>query len=466
MRHPTDPLPGARNTGAAAIPRPVGQRWELGTVVEYNPATHTSTVRTNRGRPLENVPQLKQSPGAFEQLATGVSVVVSWDVGFPIIIGVIDDVGLPQTAIPSMSLTGVEGVGSTDPTQPTNGTNNYRPPFAPSDLGPNDFARVGRLGNHVAVLEGGVTLVGSPTAQVRSIGPTGTMQTIARRLEQITDWGHVRVENDQGKTSFVLRAGSNQTTETGLDEQHWTIRLDLGATGDMFDFQILEPDGKALFRMHVGSDGRVQLYGDGGVDLSSGAAGSADVRSDHAGPRALAIGGDDTVTVTGNRALTVEQSMTEVAAGDVTRSAGGTWTEFSAGNRAVATGGDATDVVAGARSTRVGEDDATEVDGEWSVLARKDVTITSKTSVLVKGGTKARVDANKVVLGTNGTHPLPKFDVFLRDFGSFLGDLQTALANAVPLNPFAVPGYMLKIALFAAKVGVGVPYKSLKVSND
>jgi hypothetical protein len=466
MADPLRPPAGAMGLGAGGVATPTSQRWEQGCVVEYNSGTHTATVRTNRGRTIPNVPQMRSAMGAFEHLSTGTPVVITWDLGIPVIIGILDDVGLPQKALPSMSLTGVEGVGSTDPTQATHGTNNYRPPFAPTDLGPNDYARVGTMGNHVAVLEGGLSLFGSATAQLRSLGTSGMMQTIARAVQQVTDFGLVSTENDQGKTSFVLRAGSNQSTETGLDEQRWTIRMDLGASGDLFDFRILEPEGKLLFRMHVGSDGRVQIYGDGGVDLSSGANGAGNARGEHAGPRTQSIGGNDTKTIAGDKTTIIDQSHTTTVGGDVERAAGGALTEFSAGNRAVATGGAEARVVADTRTTTVGSDDKLAIDGKWSVLAKKGVRLESKGEFDIKAAGRARIDGQQVVLGTNGNHPLPKFDVFLQDLGTFLADLQTALGNAVPVNPFAVAAYMAKIAFFTAKVNTGFAYKSTTVKND
>lgn len=466
MPEPLRPPPGASNLGAAALARPPTQRWEQGCVLEYNSGTHTAKVRTNRGRPLENVPQMKTASGAFEHLSTGTPVVISWDLGFPVIVGILDDVGLPQKALPPMSLTGVDGVGSADPTQSTHGSNNYKPPFAPTDMGPNDFARVGTMGNHVAVLEGGVSQLGSPSALVRSLGTSGTMQTIARAIQQVTDFGQLSVENDQGRTSFVLRAGSNQSTETGLDEQRWTIQIDLGASGDIFDFRILEPEGKLLFRMHAGSDGRVQIYGDGGVDLSSGAAGAGNARNDHAGPRTQAIGGDDTKTIAGVKTTIVEQSHVTTVGGDVERAASGTLTEFSTGNRAIGTGGDEARVIGESRATTVGKNDDLAIDGKWSVLAKKGVRLDARGNFDIVASARARIDGSTVVLGANGNHPLPRWDVFLRDLGMFLGDLTTALANAVPINVFAVPAYMAKIAFFNAKVNTGFAYKSTKVKND
>lgn len=466
MRDPRRPSSGEANIGSAAMARPSGRDWELGVVVVYNSATHTATVKTHRGRPLQNVPQLKPSSGSYDHLAVGTTVAVGWNLGFPVIMGCIEDVGLPQAAIPSTSLTGVTGVGSEDPTQTTRGTNNYRPPNAPTDMGGGDWARVGTLGNHVAVLEGGVALLGSPTAQLRSIGPTGTMQTVAQRIQQLTDFGEMRVENDQGRTSFILRAGANQATETGMDEQHWTIRLDLGATGDMLNFQILEPEGKVLFRLHAGSDGRVQIYGDGGVDISSGEQGTKEHRSDVAGSRATAISGDDTSRVTGLKRTSVDQSSETSIGGDSMLAIGGSMTELSTGSRSSGIGGDNTRVIVGARTTTIGKDDKTDTDGKWSVFAKRGTLLTTNGDFTARAAGKAMLDGRQVVLGSKGSHPAPKFDVFLRDFGTFLGDLMSALANTIPLNPFAVPAIMAKLALFAAKVNMGIPYKSLKVSND
>lgn len=432
----------------------------------YNAQTHTASVRTISGRPLQDVPQIKPTSGSFEHLGTGTTVVVSWDLGFPAIIGCLDSAGLAQTAIPPISLTGVSGVGSADPTQPTRGTNNYRPPGAPVDMGQHDWAHVGTLGNHVAVLEGGLTLFGSATAHVQSMGPSGTLRTIARRVQQITDFGEMRVENNRGKTSFVLRAGANQTTETGVGEEHWTIRLDLGAEGDMLDFRILEPEGKMLFRLHAGADGRVQLYGDGGVDVSSGNQGSREMRNDVAGARTATVGGNDTLEVEGSHTQTIAQSSTQAIGGDDTRAVRGHATSLVTGNKALATGGDETDVIAGARTTRVAKDDKTEVDESWSVIGRRGVSVTSDARVTIKARDTARLDGQQVVLGNTGTYALPKFDPFLSDLATFLNDLTTAIANLTPNNPLGLAGAVAKIQLFRGKVLAGITYKSKKCRND
>lgn len=466
----SDPLRkrGAANLGqgVAARDRPTGNRWELATVVMYNSTTHTAVVRTDSGRGLPDVPQMRHTQGSFDHLQTGTQVVLSWDLGIPIIIGILDLVGPAQTAIPSPTLTGVAGVGQDDPTQPTEGTNNYRPPHAPTDMGGGDWAQMGTLGNHVAVLEGGLSLLGAPTAQVQSHATQGLLRHVARIMDGFSDFGQWRMENKQGRTSFVLRAGSSQTTQTGLDEQRWTIQLDLGATGDVLDFRILEPEGKVLFRLHAGADGRVQLYGDGGVDISSGAGGLAEQRHDVVGARTTAIGGDEIHSVQGNYQRLVDGDHTAGVGGDETRSVAGASTHYVGGDHAHGVGGDQTAVVAGKRTTSIGDDDKHDVDGDWDVTATGDIDLAARAGATFEARGQAKVNGSQVILGSSGAHPIPKFDVFLVDFAAFLGDLSSAIGNLVPSNPIGLAIVMAKIALFAAKTGVQVPYISTKVRND
>lgn len=444
MKDPLRAGRGAGNLGAAGLGRVGGGNWELGVIATYNSATHTSVVRTHSGRTLQDVPQIKATASGFDHIPTGTTVVVAYDLGFPAIIGCLDLPRQSASATLSPTLTGVDGVGDADPTQITQGTSNYKPGNAPTDMGAGDWAQVGTLGNHVAVMEGGVTLMGSPTAHIQSIGPSGTLRAIARRFQQFSDFGEMRIENDQGKTSYILRAGSNQATQTGVDEQHWTIRLDLGATGDIVDFRIQEPTGKILFRLHAGPDGRVQIYGDGGVDLSSGAAGTAEMRHDIAGSRTAEIDADDTQNVGGAAAVTIGTSATRTVGVDDTVAIGRNQTVFIGGASDLGVSGDATLAVAGARTTRIGKSDTTEVKG--------DVT-TKATRVL-------SVDGRQVKLGENATQPIARG----LDFGSqVLAPISTAaagliagaatsslIAAALPGPPVTTPA---SVAALSAAVG-------------
>jgi len=414
--------------------------YELGDVLAYNSATHTALVRAHSGRPLQDVPQIRATAGGYDHIPTGTTVVLFWGLGFPTIMGCIDLVGAPQSAIPSPTLTSVEGVGDSDPTQPTQGSNSYKPPGAPTDMTQGDWAQVGTFGNHVAVLEGGVTSFGSPSALIQSLGPTGTLRTIARRLQQFTDFGQLTVENDQGRTSLILRAGSNQTTQTGQDEQHWTIRLDLGATGDVLDLKITEPEGKLLFRLHAGSDGRVQIYGDGGVDLSSGPNGAATMRHDVVGDHASAITGDASRDIQGNTVTNVDGSVTTAIAGNASRAVNGDSTELVGSNHDEGVGGDQTRAVAGKRLTQVGKDDETRVDGNSVTKARGTLT----------------TDGVQIKHGSNAVQPVIKGTAFQGSVMSPLASAGSALSiagatAAIALVPDSYAGTALVGTLAAAQ---------------
>lgn len=462
-----DPLrvPGAAYIGSAGLSRNASARWELGVVLSYNSATHTAVVRTHSGRPLRDVPQIKPTGGGYDHLETGTNVVICWNLGIPAIIGCMDFVGPEQTALSSPSITGVEGYGDADPTQDVNGFNSYKPPTAPTDMQPGDWAQVGTDGNHVAVMAGGLTAVGSPSAQVRSFGRSGALQFLARRIETISDFGQWRVENDQGRTSFVLRAGANQSTETGLDEQHWTIRLDLGATGDVLDFTISEPTGKLLFRLHAGSDGRVQLYGNGGVDISSGAEGTSETRHDIAGGRSVAIASDDSAVVGGSRSAVVDGNCDTEVAGDVTRTIGGSETVVVGGDEAHAVSGDRADVVTGNIAAKVGGGSATTVEGDVQVQAGGDFMVNTDKTMALKAGGQASLDGSDVVLGSGG-HPLPVFDTFLRDLNQFLNQLITTIGALQATDPNTVTIQVALMQKFVVFTAQSFPYTSMKCSNE
>lgn len=450
MKDPLRARRGAGNLGAAGLGRGAQSRWELGTVVAYNSATHTAIIRTNAGRTLRDVPQLKATAGGFDHIATGTAVAISYDLGFPVIVGCIDLPRQGAAATQSPTLTGVEGVGDADPRQITEGASSYKPNNAPTDMGAGDWAQVGTLGNHVAVLEGGITLVGSPTAHVQALGASGTLRTIARRFQQFSDFGEMRIENDQGKTSYILRAGSNQATQTGIDEQHWTIRLDLGATGDVLDFRIQEPTGKLLFRLHAGADGRVQIFGEGGVDISAGAAGTAELRHDIAGARATEIEGDDVHAIGGNATHTVGASASRSVSGDDVLAVGRNLTEFVGGAHDLGISGDETLVVAGNCTTKIGGDHVTTVAGTATLDAKQATT----------------VNGAQIKLGTHAEQPIARGLDFGRDVlgpissaanGLVLGAATAnAIAAALPGPPLTTPATVATLSAAISAFGTAV----------
>lgn len=444
---------GSANLGGAGLGRGTAQtRWELADVVEYNAATHTAVVHTNSGRTLKDVPQVKTGPGEYEHYKTGTSVVVSYDLGFPAIIGCINFVGRAQNSIPAPTLTGVEGFGDDNPIKANDGAQTYKPAHAPSDMMDGDWARVGSFGNHVAVMDGGVTLFGTPSAQVRSLGLAGVLQLIAQQLQTYTDFGEWKTLNDGGKTSFILRAGSNQSTQTGADEENWSIRLDLGATGDVFNFEITEPQGRTLFKMYVDPKGRVQIFGDGGVDISSGAGSQAESISD-VGPRNMHVRGPDLLDVKGPRMTFVGGVDTLNLASDQETVVGGSDTKIVEDTQTISVGGKRTEVIAGGSpiEARPGDKAITTkiLNGGWMIdignpldganigLAAAFHLRTSLGGITFESGGKMdmkarmamRMDAPFIFMGGTSLTPLDGV-VTGKAIDTFTGSPQFALGNA------------------------------------
>lgn len=482
----------AANLGEAALKRGGARSRELAEVVACNQGTHTYLVRTHGGAPIPDVPRKRSDPRDFAMLPLGTTVIISWDLGFPYIDGCIDMPGLPQTALQAPTITGIDGIGADNPLQPTDGNNNYAPPTAPTDLTQGDWAKIGPLGQHVAVLEGGIASLGTPNALVRSLGLIGLLQTIAKGIQTVTDFGEWKVVNDQGNVSFVLRAGSSQTTQTGLDEDHFTIRLDLGASGNLFNFQITTPEGKTLFKLFAGADGRVQIYGDAGVDISSGPNGDKEQRTDALGAHTTNIGADKTTTIGGVHAMTVGKSSTRNITTDQQVVVGNDDTLLVNKDQTISVGGNRTDVVAGgtAQDAKPGNvavsmkvlnggymiDIGNPADGA-NISAQAGYSLKTALGDIsfdagmgMKLHAKQTVDVDGQLIKLGGSHPSPLFDDYLRDEAQAWIQLLAVLQAGTAGGPTAqqltgLPAVAAQLQQFAQKLAQGIPYESRKVSN-
>lgn len=492
-KDPLQPRSVDRMTGAAVMSRGSdGRSWEAATVMAYHVATHSADIRTYEGRVLIDVPQIRTSPRSNEMLESGTDVIISWDLGFtPIIVGCFEAAGRQVDSPIRPSLTGVTGLGDDNPLQPVNGHSNYRPPDAPGDMMEGDWARTGPEGQAVAVLRGGIAQMGSPTALVQSLGMNGLLRMVAQRITGVSDFGWWKMDNDGGKTSFILRAGANQQEETGLGEEHWTIRLDLGATGDLFNFEITDKNGRPLFRMHVDADGHLELYGKGGTEISAGDNGKVD---DCEGDRSHTVGGDADETIGGNATTNISGSVSTTISGDSIESIGNDRSRIINRNEDINIGGNRNDIVAGGSSSDAKEGNialtTTILNGGWSVdigntgkgasssakagwsitTGSGDITLTSGGKLLASAADKAVIDGSSIEIGKDGSHPLPLFDTFLGDLGEFLETLLIALAAGTEGSPVAqvltgLDSAQAALNEFVQNVLSGQQYTSRKAKN-
>lgn len=312
----------SRHGGVAAPPASA----ELGQVVAVDSARMAYVVRTLRGRPLTGVPRKRSSQADLALLPVGASVVVRFDLGFPYIDGVLDLPAAPSDDA-GVPVTGVDGYSSptTDFT-----TGNFRGPGEPSDLLAGDTVLGNKAGARVGVLEGGVAmLAGSGMAQVRAHALNDLVEVVSRNFRQVTDMGISEIKNTDGRINWSFRGASDQTNEAGADEENWTVRWDLGSEGDMLNFELTTPQGQTLFRFHVDSNGRAEIFGLDGVVIQSGCQNDEPHIAEHGGDstdtvhgnRTLNTGGNRTETVEGQSTTTIDGGRSEVVGGDASTAA-------------------------------------------------------------------------------------------------------------------------------------------------
>ena len=306
---------------------PTNHSAELAQVAAVFSETYTYSVRTLRGRNL-TVPRKRNSQDDLALLPVGATVIVRFDIGLPYIDGVLDIPGsLADTdGIPT---TGISGYGGN--TQPTQ-EGGYRGQGEPSDLLPGDTVIGNKDGARMGVFTGGLAMMlASGMSQMRFHRLNDLVELFSRNYTHVTDMGITKIENKDGRVNMSFRGASDQLGEAGADEENWTIRMDLGSEGDLFNFELTTPQGQTLFKLHVDSDGRCEIFGLDGVVIQSGARSGAeqateaggDARDTVRGNRVVQTDGDSTHTTKGEHAVTVDGNSTSVAGGDAVTSAVG-----------------------------------------------------------------------------------------------------------------------------------------------
>ena len=174
-----------------------------------------------------------------------------------------------------------------------------------------------------------------------------------------------------------FRGGSDQSTEAGSDEEKWSIRFDLGADGDIFNFELTTPLGQVLFRIHVDAEGQCEIFGINGVSVNSGA------------------------------------------------QSGGVSVEDSAGNKRTSVGGDRTDTVAGNVTRTINGSETTTVDANHSVLSGNDVRLTAMRDVAIASGRSMNVQ----VMGPLLTGDALTFNVATGNFSVNVGEIVNPLGS-------------------------------------
>lgn len=343
---PFSPDPSEAGLGAAAFK--AGENvFERGTILSSDSQRQTYYVVMNSGRPM-TMSRIRAHPGDVTMLPNGTVVAVTFALGLPYIFGVLP----PETAAYEddnpTSITDADGFGGNDALMSRSLGANARGANEPRDSMPGDFVGTGPDGSSVAALRGQTAqLRGSALAKVTAFGDNDLVQIVAGVLRVLTWMGESKVVNDQGKTSYIWRGGTDQLTQTGQDEERYTIKLDVGHTGNMIKLEVCNRDNQTVFSFHVDPQGRVDLFAAGGFQQHSGAS-ETQVHP---------------VRVHGSVEETVTGSVNRRSGGDVTEAFEGSVTESISNNKSETIGQDKVVSVSRNSSEQVGADKNTVVTG-------------------------------------------------------------------------------------------------------
>jgi len=310
------PAPNDDQRGSQFM-RPMGQG-EQGWISEVFSDTQTYTVRGSRSGEMRGIYRITQSPNDAKTLPIGTCVAITREFGAPAIIGVLPFTSDSSNNDKTFTLTGDASCGGGDPLYSEQGSGNYRTPKTPRDLIPGDDAIVGPEGNAIAVLTGGVNTMKSGLAQVQTHMLNDLVQIICRNFRVHSDMGTSEIKNDGGNLNYSFRGGANQTVEAGSDQEKWTIRLDVGAIGNLFNFELTRPDGNTIFKLHVNNDGKVEIFGAQGIDLMGG----DQHTQKHLKDRETVVKGADTQTIGGNQSKQIRGKKDETISSNATQTVG------------------------------------------------------------------------------------------------------------------------------------------------
>lgn len=334
---------------------------ERGTIMSVDADRQMYRVHLNSGRTML-MARLRSHLGDVAVLTIGTVVMVTFALGLPYILGVLP----PETASSSeespTSITDAAGHGGNDPTLSRNLGASSRGVGEPRDVAPGDFVGTSRDGASVAALHGKVAQIrGSALSKVQAFGDNDLVQIVAGVMRVITWMGESQVVNNAGKTSFIWRGGTDQLTQTGSDEERYTILLDVGHTGNMIKLEVCNREGQGVFRFHVDPLGKVELFAAGGFNQHSGGSVTQVHPVNFNGSVEEHITGSSSRTVEGDVAETHQGSRTEEISTNYGLTVGQDLSTYVGRNQHVNVGGDATEVVSGAKRTSSLDDQLVEV---------------------------------------------------------------------------------------------------------
>jgi len=197
----------------------------------------------------------------------------------------------------------------------------------PSDVLPGDWLKQGSSGQLVGVLEGGVVMMkASELAQIILTQANNLVRIVGKNVVMDTGMGTLSMVTKEGKSTLDLKIGGDEATEGNPDADNFRIRAELGTEGELVDFRVTDGEGRAVYRMHVDPDGRVQtqcLRKTEAVEEDIVVLAGTDASLSAGGDVSLSAGKAVSVEAAGNVGLTSGGSLNVGLGGDVAANAAG-----------------------------------------------------------------------------------------------------------------------------------------------
>lgn len=295
-----------------------GANGERCIVHEVYPDQYTCDVFTEQGRYLTGV-AWPGNGGNIRAPKRGELLGVHFELSVPTLYDARVDAARQRAD--AYRVTGTDGFGGEDPVYAGKGSNNQRGD-GPKDVLPGDWIQSGDLGQLVAVLEGGTSVLkASELAQVIATQAGNLLRLVGQNMSMYTGAGTLDFVNEDGKTSMIFRAGADEETESSPSQDNFRIRAELGDDGEMVDFRVTDGQGRDVWRCHIDPDGRVQK-----VARRETAVYDEDLRIEVGtnetrivdGSRSTQVGGDDTSVSRGDRRIQSGGSTVVQSGNDVT----------------------------------------------------------------------------------------------------------------------------------------------------
>ncbi len=422
------------STGALArgegLLQPPAVGHKRGTIVLSDARRHTYMVAV-QGMGTIPMGRIRQMPGEFTVLDHGTPVRVDFSLGTPYIDGI-----LPlETRAPSRSeeedtptITGAPSYGGNDTAHDRNFGVSARGAGEPSDLMPGDQAIQGPDGANLAALRGKIAqLFGSEMAQIKAFGDNDHLLIVAGVLRLLTWMGESEYTNDVGKTSFKWRGGSDQLTQTGADEERYTIRLDVGHTGGVIKLEVTTPDGQPVFRFHVDPAGRGELFFAGGLEQHVGNSNGQTHPVRFHGGRHTEIEGAELTRVSGESTHRFESVRTVETSSDDNITAGQDHNRTINRHEVVSVGGKRSETIHGPVSIKVTDEDyKVEVSDHMFYVKTGSGDIKFETT----GVFKIKISGNdKIELGDNPSSHCTKYEELKTELDKFVDDTNSKFSS-------------------------------------